>query len=115
MILGAFYLLWMLQRVIFGPLVEPRSHGHGNTTDPSSSPHCRPVGWHEILGLAPLMVSIVLIGVFPGPLFDRIRPAVAPIAAQLRDLEEAASKRVGLDKANPESLTQVDAATKGRR
>ena len=28
MILGAYYLLWMLQRVIFGPLREP----HGTTT-----------------------------------------------------------------------------------
>ena len=31
MILGAYYLLWMLQRVIFGPLREP--HGHGNQHD----------------------------------------------------------------------------------
>ena len=37
----------------------------------------RPVGWHEIAGLTPLMVLIVLIGVYPRPFFDRIRPAVA--------------------------------------
>ena len=30
MILGAYYLLWMLQRVVFGPLREPHGHGHGH-------------------------------------------------------------------------------------
>ena len=42
----------------------------------------RPVGWHEIAGLAPLMVLIVLIGVYPRPFLDRISPAVALIAAR---------------------------------
>ena len=30
MILGAYYLLWMLQRVVFGPLREPHGDGHGH-------------------------------------------------------------------------------------
>ncbi len=29
MILGGYYLLWMLRRVIFGPLQEPAEHDHG--------------------------------------------------------------------------------------
>ncbi|MDR3638768.1 MAG: NADH-quinone oxidoreductase subunit M, partial [Isosphaeraceae bacterium] len=81
MVLGAFYLLWMLQRVLFGPLREPHQHGsddHGSTV--------RPVGWHEIAGLTPIMVLIVVIGVYPKPFLDRISPAVAPIAARLEKL-----------------------------
>jgi NADH-quinone oxidoreductase subunit M len=86
MILGACYLFLMLQRVVFGPLREPQDQHaaeHGGT---HRAP-VRPVGWHEIAGLAPLMALIVLIGIYPKPIFDRVRPAVQPIAARFhRDL-----------------------------
>ena len=82
MIVGAWYLLWMLQRVVFGPLHEPHGHDHGESQRLShAATNIRPIGWHEIAGLTPLMVLIVLIGVFPQPLFDRIRPAVSLIVA----------------------------------
>jgi NADH-quinone oxidoreductase subunit M len=77
MILGAYYLFWMLQSVIFGPLREP--HGHG-TAGEAHAP-VRPVGWHEVAGLSPLMVLVVLIGVYPRLFLDRIRPSVAVVAA----------------------------------
>jgi NADH-quinone oxidoreductase subunit M len=82
MILGAYYLLWMLQRVLFGPLREPHGHGHGHGTvlDPGAEA-IRPVAWHEVAGLTPLMVLIVAIGVYPDPVFDPVRPAVAHITA----------------------------------
>ena len=79
MILGAYYLLWMLQRVLFGPLREPHHHGADDHAE-----SIRPVGWHEIAGLTPIMVLIVLIGVYPKPFLDRISPAVAPIAARFQ-------------------------------
>jgi NADH-quinone oxidoreductase subunit M len=82
MILGAYYLLWMLQRVVFGPLLEPSAHlNHGHDShDPAGHHAIRPVGWHEIAGLTPLMVLIVLIGVYPKPFLDRIKPPLVPIA-----------------------------------
>jgi len=76
MILGAYYLLLMIQRVLCGPAHEP--HGHGA----EHAHEIRPVGWHEIAGLTPLMVLIVAIGVYPRPFLDRIIPAVQPIAAR---------------------------------
>ncbi len=80
---GGVVLLWMLQRVIFGPLREPHGHDpHGPSAGPHPGAGIRPVGWHEIAGLSLLMVLIVVIGVYPRPFFDRIRPAVAPIAAR---------------------------------
>jgi NADH-quinone oxidoreductase subunit M len=85
MILGAYYLLVMVQKVMFGPLREPSghdaSHGHDHG-DSHGHSAVRPVGWHEVAGLAPLMVLIVVIGVYPKPIFDRIRPAIQPIAAR---------------------------------
>ena len=75
MVLGAYYLLTMLQKVVFGPLKEPATHGH-------ESHGVRPLGWHEIAGLTPLLVLIVLIGIYPKPFLERLRPPVAPIAAR---------------------------------
>ena len=73
MILGAYYLLWMLQRVLFGPLREP--HAHPAVGEPAEAGHAgasheaavRPVGWHEIAGLTPLMVLIVADRGLPRP------------------------------------------------
>ncbi len=108
MVLGAYYLFLMLQRVIFGPLHEPHAHGsdkgHGHGS--SEAAPIAPVGWHEIAGLTPLMVLIVLIGVYPRPFLERIRPAVAPIAALVaeKDGVKTAQKNVPSDR-------QVEAST----
>ena len=102
MILGAWYLLWMIQRVVFGPLREPGGHAHGHDQSHdhdhdhdhahSEPAPVRPVGWHEIAGLTPLMVLIVVIGVWPRPFLERIRPAVATIVGpfELSDAKERA-------------------------
>ena len=90
MILGACYLLWMVRVLVFGPLKEPLAHGteaHGSGPTGAVVP---PVGWHEIAGLAPLLALIVLIGVFPGPFFDQMRPATAEI---IEDLQDSAASR----------------------
>jgi NADH-quinone oxidoreductase subunit M len=97
MILGAAYLLWMLRKVVFGPLREPGpgSHHHpephpkhGSPAATSEPAAIRPVGWYEIAGLAPLMVLIVLIGMVPGPFLDRIRPTVVEIDRNLKAQRE---------------------------
>jgi NADH-quinone oxidoreductase subunit M len=90
MVLGAYYLLLMLQKVLFGPLKEPgheadphdhQTHGHAASSVP-------PVAWYEIAGLAPLMVLIVAIGVYPDPIFKRLAPALQQIAANLDEAKE---------------------------
>ena len=113
MILGAYYLLWMLQRVVFGPLREPHGHDHDH-----GHPHqvVRPVGWHEIAGLTPIMVLIVLIGVYPRPLFDRIRPAVAPIAARFQKLDDRGrpGRRVAVARPRPSATAPGRRASDAR-
>ena len=78
MILGAYYLLWMLQRLVFGPLVEPAIH-----LDPadSTSPTRTRFGAVELTGIVPLVALIILIGIMPAPFVDRIKPPIASIAA----------------------------------
>ncbi|MEW4567167.1 NADH-quinone oxidoreductase subunit M [Tautonia sp. JC769] len=87
-ILGAYYLFVMLQRVVFGPLREPDHHGHAGSHDTQVPP----VRWYEIAGLAPLLVLIVVIGVYPKPFFDRITPSVEPIVARFPEVGAARSE-----------------------
>jgi NADH-quinone oxidoreductase subunit M len=83
MILGACYLFWMLRMLVFGPLKEPTADGASTHGEGHSGGAIAPVGWHEIAGLTPLLSLIVLIGVFPSPFFDQMRPATAEIIENL--------------------------------
>jgi NADH-quinone oxidoreductase subunit M len=74
-VLGAWYMLWMVQRVFFGPLKEPHSsHGHAHEV--------RDLTPHEICALAPLLVFIVWIGLYPKFFLTPISPAVTEILAR---------------------------------
>lgn len=112
MVLGAYYLLLMLQRVLFGPLKEPGheptpAHHDGHAAHVESSHAVRPVGWHEIAGLAPLMLLIVAIGVFPAPIFERLTPPLRQIAAALDEAREnAESLDASVTKAAPAAPTE---------
>jgi NADH-quinone oxidoreductase subunit M len=69
-ILGAWYLLSMLQRSFFGPLKEPDGH-RAVVTD---------LQGREIAALAPIVVLCLWIGIYPRPVLDAIRPDVEAIA-----------------------------------
>ena len=77
-VLGAWYMLWMVQRVFFGPLKEGPG-GHGS---PHAEHHVRDLSWHEILALSPLVVLIVWIGLYPKLFLKPIAPAVDVITAR---------------------------------
>jgi NADH-quinone oxidoreductase subunit M len=63
-ILGAIYMLWMLRRVIFGPL----SHAENQTLPDLNG--------REILILAPVLALIVFLGIYPQPFLSRMTPAI---------------------------------------
>jgi len=63
-ILGAIYMLWMFRRVIFGPLSNPENQ---RLTDLSG---------RELTILAPIVLLILYMGVFPQPFLSRMQPAV---------------------------------------
>lgn len=63
-ILAAVYMLTLVERVFFGPLDNPR-----NRDLPDLSPR-------ETVALAPLLVLIFVIGLFPNLLIQRMRPSV---------------------------------------
>ena len=73
-VLGAWYLLGVVQHAFFGPVklpAEDHSHGHEPVTDLNA---------REVTALAPLLVLCLLLGLFPQPLIDLIRPDVDQVA-----------------------------------
>lgn len=82
-ILGAWYLLTAVQRVFFGTLRVPHSHGSQDLTSglSSSSPmheegEVEDMNGREFLSIAPLAALCLWIGVFPNSLIEIIQPDV---------------------------------------
>ena len=71
-ILAALYLLWAYQRVFHG---EPEGE---NATMPDMT-------WRERFVMAPLLIAIVFLGVYPKPVLERIEPSVARVVAHVED------------------------------
>jgi NADH-quinone oxidoreductase subunit M len=63
-IVAAIYLLWAYQQVF-----------HGKPTEEDTA-KTRDLGWSERLIIAPLIILIVALGVFPKPVLDIITPSV---------------------------------------
>ena len=70
-VLGAAYMLWMLQRVAFG---QPRTEAAKNLTD---------LNFREMLTVVPLAVAVIAIGVYPGPLLQSMDASVTYVVEQL--------------------------------
>jgi NADH-quinone oxidoreductase subunit M len=87
-ILAALYLLWAYQRVFHG---EP---DEDNRTFPE-------LRWREAMTLLPFIGIIVLTGVYPKPMLERIEPAVGALI-------EHVSERTGYVEPQPTAIVQVD-------
>jgi NADH-quinone oxidoreductase subunit M len=75
-VLGAWYMLWMYQRVFFGPLKEPGAEAHHEKV--------RDLSRREIFALAPLLVFIVWIGLYPKFFLDRMSPTLEQLTSRVQ-------------------------------
>jgi NADH-quinone oxidoreductase subunit M len=71
-ILAAIYLLWLVQRVFFGPLTNEENR---NVPD---------IAWNELAAVVPLIVLMVWIGVHPNTFLKKMTPSVQQLLAQVR-------------------------------
>lgn len=71
-VLGAWYMLWLVERVFFGPLREPAVE---------HQPPVRDLSAREVAGLAPLVVFVVWIGVQPSFFLNRMAPTLDRLTA----------------------------------
>ena len=74
-IIAAIYMLWMVQRVLFGPLVKDMVKGLND------------LSLREVVVLAPLAFWTVFLGVYPQPFFDRIDVSVQKYIEQIKSQE----------------------------
>src|SRR5687768_12946032 len=63
-ILAAIYLLWLVQKVFFGPITNEE-----NKTIPE-------IAWNEIAAVVPLVIFMVWIGVHPNTFLKKMEPSV---------------------------------------
>lgn len=82
-ILAAIYLLWAYKRVFHGPITND-----ANLRIPDLRPR-------EMVMLAPILVLIAFIGVYPKPFLDRIEPSAQKVVDQLRDSSALPEAAVG--------------------
>lgn len=66
-IFAAVYLLWMVQRVFFGKVTNPKNRS------------LKDLSWREIGLIAPLVFLMVFMGVYPRPFLDRTKATVVAI------------------------------------
>jgi NADH-quinone oxidoreductase subunit M len=75
-VLGAWYMLQLVQRVFFGPLRTPTAHSHAESQPPPADLSLR-----ESLALGLLVVFILWIGLQPRFFLDRMSPTLEKILA----------------------------------
>ncbi|MFP6665112.1 MAG: NADH-quinone oxidoreductase subunit M [Deltaproteobacteria bacterium] len=73
-VLGAVYMLTMYKNVVFGPLGRVVTDAKETLTDLNA---------REVLSLAPILLFIFWIGIYPKPFLDRIEPTVAVFLARV--------------------------------
>ncbi len=74
-VLGAAYMLWMFQRVFFGPISNPENEGLSDLTR-------RELGY-----LLPIVVFCFWIGLYPKPFFDVLEKPVDYVVAKIVAVE----------------------------
>ncbi|MBK8619509.1 MAG: NADH-quinone oxidoreductase subunit M [Anaerolineales bacterium] len=71
-IMAAVYILYMFQKMFLGPAGEITKHHE-----------LKDLNWREILTVAPLLIFMFWIGLYPAPFFNLIAPAVEKLLSAL--------------------------------
>jgi NADH-quinone oxidoreductase subunit M len=113
-ILAAIYLLWLVQRVFFGPITKEENR---NVPD---------IAWNEVAALVPLIVLMVWIGVYPNAFLRKMTPSVKQLLASVKSEDRGrvmfAGQQTGTTVPVPEGtglspsarlkMTQVDGSSR---
>jgi len=76
-ILAAVYMLWVYQRIMFGKVTNPANE---NIKDLSA---------REIVIMAPLLLFVFWIGIYPNTFFDKMNPALEQLLQQMNNQQVA--------------------------
>jgi NADH-quinone oxidoreductase subunit M len=70
LVLGAAYTLWLVKRVIFGPVTSPRVAA------------LKDLNGREYVVLSALALAVLVVGVWPAPLLKVMQPTIQHLVAQ---------------------------------
>jgi NADH-quinone oxidoreductase subunit M len=82
-ILGAWYMLWLVQRTFFGKLREPVLEEHGGAGAHADHPSLADLNTRELCALVPIVVFIVWIGIYPQFFIRRMEPSINQVMEHL--------------------------------
>ena len=71
-ILGAVYVLWATQRVLFNPLDKPENRAAAD------------MNWREVAVMAPIAALIFYIGLHPAPILEKMEPRLDELIQQVQ-------------------------------
>ena len=71
-ILAAIYLLWLVQKVFFGPITNEENR---NVPD---------IAWNEIAAMVPLVILMFWIGVYPSTFLRKMQPSVKQLLVSVQ-------------------------------
>jgi NADH-quinone oxidoreductase subunit M len=90
MIFAAVYLLYMVGRVVWGPLKVPANHEHNGHGDHTSDLNTR-----EIVTLLPLAVACLWLGLFPTGILKTLEPDINRLTAPTQAVLQARADERG--------------------
>jgi NADH-quinone oxidoreductase subunit M len=70
LVLGAAYTLWLIKRVVFGPVTSPRVAA------------LQDLNGREFIVLAALALAVLLVGIWPAPLLKVMQPSIHHLVSQ---------------------------------
>jgi NADH-quinone oxidoreductase subunit M len=71
LVLGAAYTLWLVKRVVFGPVANDRVAA------------LKDLNGREFFVLGVLALAVLLLGLWPAPLLDVMRPTIEHLVQQM--------------------------------
>ena len=96
-VLGAAYMLWMVQRVFFGPLANPENMG------------LKDMNKRELFTALPFVILVVVMGLVPQPFLDVLEPSTNRYVARAlwaSDASHLSESQVKVQvRSNPSKLT----------
>jgi NADH-quinone oxidoreductase subunit M len=100
-ILAAVYMLWMFQRVMFGPVTEDANRHLADLTP------------REMAVLVPVLVLIVWIGIYPQPFLGTTEASVKQLLAQVHMKYRAESREPSAESHEPRVASREPRAESG--
>jgi len=94
-ILGAVYLLYLFQRLMFGPITNPKNEGLAD------------LSLRERLVFAPLILLIIGMGVYPHPFLARINPTSNAAVAEFNLKRCASIMHAGSQSEEPVMMSDI--------